>query len=92
MDDRELCRKFGTTLEEVESDAEKYEKGELEGMEFGEPIDGRPGQKNRTLERALGVAGGPEHGRRHLLAGVLRHSGHDALDSPGKPAGSVRRQ
>ena len=27
MDDRELCEMFGTTLEEVEADAEKYERG-----------------------------------------------------------------
>ena len=48
MSDRELCEAFGTTLEEVEADAEKYESGDLSGFEFGTPIDGRPGAKMKT--------------------------------------------
>lgn len=48
MNDRELCEIFGTTLEEVEADVEKYEKGDLSGMRFGAPIEGRPQGKMKT--------------------------------------------
>ena len=33
---------FGTTLEEVEADAEVYESGDVSAFKFGEPIEGRP--------------------------------------------------
>lgn len=38
-----LCRQFGTTLEEIEADAEKYERGDFSRLTFSEPIEGRPG-------------------------------------------------
>ena len=42
MNDKELCEMFDTTLEEVDADAEKYEKGDFSGMSFGAPVEGRP--------------------------------------------------
>lgn len=48
MSDEELCRRFGTTLAQVEADVEKYESGDLSGFEFGDPIDGRPTPKMVT--------------------------------------------
>lgn len=49
MNDRELCKKFGTTLEEVEADVKKYEEGDLSGMVFGTPIEGRPQPKKMKV-------------------------------------------
>lgn len=46
--DSELCKMFGTTVEQVESDCEKYESGDFSGWEFGKPIDGRPKAAMRT--------------------------------------------
>lgn len=43
--DKELCEKFGTTANEIESSAELYERGDLNGMRFGAPINGRPQSK-----------------------------------------------
>ena len=42
MNDEELCRMFGTTLEQVEADAKVIGSGDLSSWEFGEPIDGFP--------------------------------------------------
>lgn len=42
MNDEELCKMFGTTLEQVEADCRKYESDDLSGWEFGEPVDGLP--------------------------------------------------
>ena len=42
MNDSELCKMFGTTAEQVESDCEKHESGDFSGWEFGKPVDGRP--------------------------------------------------
>lgn len=42
MNDSELCKMFGTTVEQVEVDCEKYESGDFSGWEFGKPINGRP--------------------------------------------------
>lgn len=42
MNDEELCKMFGTTLEQVEADARVIESGDLSGWEFGEPTDGFP--------------------------------------------------
>ncbi len=53
MNDRELCERFGTTLEEVEEDVAKYEKGDFSDMEFGTPIDGRPKPKTKTTSFKL---------------------------------------
>lgn len=53
MNDEKLCEMFGTTLEEVGSDVEKYEKGDFSGMAFGEPIDGRPAAKMKTASFKL---------------------------------------
>ena len=53
MNDRELCEKFGTTLEEVEADVELYEKGDFSGMRFGKPIDGRPQPKMKSTSFKL---------------------------------------
>lgn len=41
--DEEICMFFGTTLEEVDADAEKYENGDTDDFVFGTPIEGRPG-------------------------------------------------
>ena len=43
--DEALCGRFGTSLGEVEADAALYERGDLEGMRFGDPVDGRPGDE-----------------------------------------------
>lgn len=48
MNDERLCEMFGTTLEEVEADVEKYESGDLSGFDFSKPIDGRPMAKMKT--------------------------------------------
>ena len=69
MNDRELCEMFGTTLEEMEADAEKYEKGDFSDMRFGEAIDGRPQAKMKTTSfklfdfelAAIGKAAEREH-------------------------------
>lgn len=53
MNDRELCEAFGTTIEEVESDVKKYEKGDFSDMTFGTPIDGRPYAKMKTTSFKL---------------------------------------
>ena len=53
MNDRALCEMFGTTLEEVEVDVEKYEKGDFSDMRFGEAIDGRPQAKMKTTSFKL---------------------------------------
>ncbi len=53
MNDKELCEKFGTTLEEVEADAELYEKGDFSEMSFGAPIDGRPQAKMKSTSFKL---------------------------------------
>ena len=53
MNDRELCEMFGTTLEEMEADVEKYEKGDFSDMRFGEAIDGRPQAKMKTTSFKL---------------------------------------
>ena len=41
MNDKELCKSFGTTIEAVEDDVKKYEKGDLSEFQFGDPIEGR---------------------------------------------------
>lgn len=46
MIDKELCEKFGTTLEEVEADTELYEGGDFSNVQFGSPVDGKPRPKN----------------------------------------------
>lgn len=53
MTDRELCEMFGTTLEDVEADATKYESGDLSGFEFGSPMEGRPTAKAKTTSIKL---------------------------------------
>ncbi|WP_165047221.1 MULTISPECIES: CopG family transcriptional regulator [unclassified Adlercreutzia] len=53
MSDRDLCEMFGTTLEEVEADAEKHESGDFSSFDFGKPIDGRPTAKMRTTSLKL---------------------------------------
>lgn len=49
MNDKELCEAFGTTLEEVEADVEKFESGDWDGFVFGDPIAGRPAAKTKTV-------------------------------------------
>ena len=44
MGDDALCRVFGTTLEEVEADVERYEAGEFSDFDFSRVKAGRPGQ------------------------------------------------
>lgn len=53
MNDKELCEMFGTTLEEVEADVEKYENGDFFEMTFGNPIEGRPQPKMKTTSFKL---------------------------------------
>ena len=53
MNDKELCEMFGTTLEEVEADVEKYENGDFSEMTFGNPIEGRPQPKMKTTSFKL---------------------------------------
>ena len=48
MNDRELCELFGTTLEEVEADAEKYERGDFSEFAFSEPMEGRPAARMKA--------------------------------------------
>ena len=48
MNDRELCELFGTTLEEVEADAETYERGDFPELAFSEPMEGRPAARTGT--------------------------------------------
>lgn len=48
MSDKELCKAFGTTLGEVESDVDEFEKGTWEDFRFGKPVDGKPEAKMRT--------------------------------------------
>lgn len=50
MNDSELCKMFGTTVEQVESDCEKYESGDFSGWELGKPIDGRPKAPMNTAD------------------------------------------
>ena len=55
MNDSELCKMFGTTVEQVESDCEKYESGDFSGWEFGKPIDGHEDHLAQVLrDRADG--------------------------------------
>lgn len=42
VSDQEACALLGTTLEQVEADAARYESGDFTGWEFGTPIDGIP--------------------------------------------------
>lgn len=53
MNDKELCEMFGTTLEEVEADVEKYESGDFSGVSFGSSINGRPPEKMKTASFKL---------------------------------------
>ena len=48
MSDKELCKAFGTTLEEVDSDVEAFESGPWNDFKFGEPAEGRPQAKMKT--------------------------------------------
>ena len=53
MNDKELCELFGTTLEEVEADVEKYKRGDFSDFVFGMPIEGKPETKMRTVSVKL---------------------------------------
>ncbi len=53
MNDKELCKMFNTTLDEVASDVEKYERGDLSEMAFGAPIEGRPQPKMKSASVKL---------------------------------------
>lgn len=53
MNDKELCEMFGTTLNEVEADVAKYEKGDFSNMEFGAPIEGKPQPKMKSTSFKL---------------------------------------
>lgn len=53
MTDEELCRRFGTTLEEVDRDVDEFENGSWDGIEFSEPIEGRPVSQMKTASFKL---------------------------------------
>jgi len=42
LDDKEVYEKYGLEREDIELIAADYESGDLSGMEFTEPINGRP--------------------------------------------------
>ena len=48
MSDKELCKAFGTTLEEIDSDVETFESGAWNDFKFGAPVEGRPQAKMKT--------------------------------------------
>lgn len=57
MNDSELCKMFGTTVEQVEVDCERYESGDFSGWEFGKPINGRPkAPMNTTNDKTYTVS------------------------------------
>lgn len=45
--DEQLCKQFDLDPEDTEKEIEKYESGQLDDMEFGEPVEGRPKPKLR---------------------------------------------
>lgn len=51
MSDRDLCAAFGTTLEDVDADVERIERGEL--GDLGPIVEGRPGARMRTTSLKL---------------------------------------
>lgn len=53
MNDRGLCEMFGTTLEEVEADVEKYESGDFSDFDFSAPVEGKPTSKLKTTSIKL---------------------------------------
>ena len=53
MNDMELCKMFGTTLDEVDADVKRYESGDLSDFNFSAPIDGRPTAKMKTTSLKL---------------------------------------
>lgn len=53
MTDSDLCRAFGTTLEDVERDVEEFEHGDWSKLSFGEPVDGRPRARMRSTSLKL---------------------------------------
>lgn len=53
MNDKELCKLFGTTVEKVEAECAKYESGDLSGFVFGDAIDGIPKSKMKTTSLRL---------------------------------------
>lgn len=48
MNDDELCKKYGTTLEDVDRDVEEFEHGDWGSFHFGDPVEGRPKPKMKT--------------------------------------------
>lgn len=53
MDDEELCRRFGTTLSDVERDVEEFESGDWTDRAFGAPVEGRPEPVMKTASFKL---------------------------------------
>lgn len=53
MNDEELCKMFGTTIEQVEADVERYESGDLSTFDFSAPIEGKPAAKMKTTSVKL---------------------------------------
>lgn len=53
MNDKDLCEMFGTSLEQVDADAAMYESGSFDGVEFSEPITGKPSSKMKTTSVKL---------------------------------------
>ena len=51
MNDRQLCKMFGTTLEEVEADVEKYERGDFSDFDFSKLIEGGPAANENPMGR-----------------------------------------
>jgi hypothetical protein len=53
MNDKELCEMFGTSLEQVDADAAMYESGSFDGVEFSEPITGKPSSDDASCWSSL---------------------------------------
>lgn len=48
MNDNELCKMFGTTLEDVEQDVNRFEDGDWNDFRFGKAVNGKPSAKMKT--------------------------------------------
>ncbi|WP_156789796.1 hypothetical protein [Coriobacterium glomerans] len=47
MNDKEVCKLFDTTLEDVADDADRYEQGDFSDFDFSKTVLGRPLEKEK---------------------------------------------